>query len=458
MLEDYGVQKDQEEKLERKIQSQLAAERQELRQAEHEQSELHKTNIEEYEETNIDNVDDEMLQSKLMEERLRARVSAGKSHSFYSSDEDPYEIELEFQRRLQQENERMNRERRLGDYYSDDVTQKMRNEREHRAEKERKLKLMIDDHDRRSAYRNSEKKTVENTDVDDQPRRVERLNIRGQPQANTKPEDAWFAMQKKNHLDQKREQERIRKEQEDLEEQDRQRKLRDIKAQKEQEQKMMEEYRRHKELADQTGVGKKPWQKASVPGNYDRTGDKKEVVKEEFKEKAIADYERRRATLDKDIERAEREKRIRNMEVRPPQVAKKPPPYRPAADDDEEAPPRPPPPSSISPMDIVRSSSSTSPSPQPSRGDRFSFSAKTISNVTAQSSARQNSVNVPNRVFSPTGQYQPRSASSSRSPSREDPASLDFSQKMKMFGIPQKNEPMNNMRSTFSKKQRDYMD
>ena len=409
-----------------------------------------------YEETNIDDVDDAALERRLIEERALAQSLGLKPHSFYSSDEDPNDIEAEFQRRLLQENERQARERRLG-YEPDDIEfQRLRLEREQRAEQELKLQLMINDHQtRRAATRST------TDDVDDQQKRMQKLNVSGQKQ--TKPtEDDWLALQRQKRLEQKQEQERLRKEQRESDERERQRKVSEVKAQREQEQKMMAEYQRQKELDQRRGnerFQQKEEEQRGTRDRYNHGGNQfnnhKEIVKDEFKEKALADYERRRATLDKEVERAEREKRIRSMA---PPVAKKPVKVPSQDDDDEPPPPRPPPPSAVSPASIVRSSTSSSPSPQSAGSGRFSFSQKTVSNINSQVHVRSGTASPPSRIYSQTNQFQARSTSNSRSPSREDPAALDFKQKMKMFGLPQKTATGSDMRSTFSKKQREYMD
>ena len=433
--------------LEHRIQNQLLAERQEHNKIMREQQQLRQTRVENYE----TNIDDYEAEKRLIEQRSQQPRSTGLTHSFYSSDEDPYDIEMEFQRRLQLENERVSREKRIADFEPDEI-QRIRNEREKRVEQERKLQLMIDDHDRRSANRVTERNKSSVSDVNDSQRRMERGSATGQNQRKQSTEDEWFAMQRKNHLDKRRDQENLRREQSEAEEQERQRKLKDIRYQKEQEQKMMDEYQKQKELRES-----RERQQQQPPYN-DRRGNSEDKVKNEFKQKAMADYERRRETLDKEIERAEREKRIRSLNVKPPQVANKPNQRSSVYDDDEPAPPRPPPPSgSLSPSSAGRSPSSTS--PQPSRGDRFSFSQKTVTNYNSYANARQSTTSPSGRMYSPTSQYQqPRSGSSSRSPSREDPAQLDFRQKMKLFGVPEKVVTSNDIRSTFSKKQREYMD
>lgn len=397
------------------------------------------------------------MERRLVHERALAQSLGLKSNSFYSSDEDPNDIEAEFQRRLQQENERQAKERRLG--YEPEF-ERLRLEREKRAEQELKLQLMINDHQTRRAATRSTSDDI----VDEQQKRMQKMSVSGQKQ--TKPtEDDWFALQRQQRLEQKQEQERSRKEQREADERERQRKVNEVKAQREQEQKIMAEYQRQKELDQRRGnerFQQKEEEQRGARDRYNQGGNQvtnhKEIVKDEFKEKAFADYERRRATLDKEVERAEREKRIRSMA---PPVAKKP--FKTPSqedDDDEPPPPRPPPPSAVSPASIVRSSTSSSPSPQSAGSGRFSFSQKTISNVNSQGHARSATVSPPSRIYSQTNQFQARSASASnsRSPSREDPAALGFQQKMKMFGLPQKTATGNDMRSTFSKKQREYMD
>ena len=434
----------------------MAAERIEHEEIKRQQLELQQSSLYNYEETNIDDVDDAAMERRLAHERALAQSLGLKSHSFYSSDEDPNDIEAEFQRRLQEENERQARERRLG-YEPDDIEfQRLRLEREQRAEQELKLQLMINDHRTRRAATRSTSNDV----VDEQQKRMQKLSVSGQIQ--TKPtEDDWFALQRQKRLEQKQEQERIRKEQRESDERERQRKVSEVKAQREQEQKMMAEYQRQKELDQKRGDERfqQEDEQRGARDRYNQGGNQianhKEIVKDEFKEKALADYERRRATLDKEVERAEREKRIRSMA---PPVAKKPAKAVSQDDDDELPPPRPPPPSAVSPASIVRSSTSSSPSPQSAGSGRFSFSQKTVSNINSQGHTRSGTASPPSRIYSQTSQFQARSASNSRSPSREDPATLDFKQKMKMFGLPQKAATGSDMRSTFSKKQREYMD
>ena len=451
MEENGSNQRYQEEPLETRIHNQLLAEREEHNEILREQKRLQQTRVENYE----TNIDDYVAERRQIEQRSQQPKSTGLSHSFYSSDEDPYDIEMEFQRRLQLENARLTREKKLTKYEEDEIEfQRFKNEREIRNEHGRKLQLMIDDHDRRSNNRN--KASV--SDSNDSQKRMERESAVAQNQRKPSTEDDWFAMQRKNHMDSRKDQERLRQEQTDYEEQERQRKLKDVRYQREQEQKMMDEYHRQKELRE--AKDRKQQQQQQQQGlsysSYDRRGNKEGIVRDEFKEKAYADYERRRETLDREIEKAEREKQIRSMNMPAPEIAKKPT-QRNMVDDDEPPPPRPPPPSSLSPVNAGRSPSSTS--PQPARGDRFSFSQKTVANVNSYSNTRQSVTSPSTRLYSPSSQYQqPRSGSSSRSPSREDPAHLDFRQKMKMFGASQKAATSSDARSTFSKKQREYMD
>ena len=433
-----------EDNLQQRIQSQLLAEQQEHSNIIREQQQLRDTRVEDY--------DNFATDTKLMEQRPQQRIPSATTHAFYSSDEDPHDIELEFQRRLQLENQRMNREKKMAEFVPDEI-ERIRNEREQRVEQERKLQLMIEDHARRS--NRTERNPSSISDSSDSQRASERGSPSERNQRKSSAEDEWFAMQRKNHLEKRREQARIRQEQLEFEEQERQRKLRDVRYQREQEQKMMEEYQRQKELRDSR---ERNMQQSQYVAN-DRRGNSEEIVKDEFKQKALADYERRRETLDREVERAEREKRLRSMNTGPPQVAIKPTQkgvynqYGGDGDDDDgPPPPRPPPPSSLSPHSANRSPASTS--PQPARGDRFSFSQKTVASYNSYGNTRQNTLSPSGRVYSPPNQYQqPRSGSSSRSPSREDPAGLDFQQKMKMFGA-----KSNDARSTFSRKQREYMD
>lgn len=433
-----------EDNLQQRINNQLLAERQEHRDIIREQQQLRDTRVEDY-----DNFDTE---NRLMERRSQQLISSGTTNTFYSSDEDPHDIELEFQRRLQLENQRMNRERKMIEHGPDEI-EMIKKEREQRVEQERKLQLMIEDHARRSNRTERNQSSI--SDSSDSQKGSERGSSSERNQRHSSTEDDWFAMQRRNHLEKKREQEKMRQEQIEFEEQERQRKLRDVRYQREQEQKMMEEYQRQKELRDSRERNK---QQSQYMVN-DRRGNSEEIVKDEFKQKALEDYERRRETLDREVERAEREKRLRSMNTRPPQVTKKPTQkglYNQYAgyddDNDEPPPPRPPPPSSLSPHSAGRSPTSTS--PQPARGDRFSFSQKTVASFNSYGNTRQTTASPSGRIYSPTNQYQqPRSGSNSRSPSREDPAVLDFQQKMKMFGA-----KSNDVRSTFSKKQREYME
>ena len=441
MEENGGNSNFNEDNLEYRIQNQLVAERREHNDIVREQHQFRQGNFSEFSGDNSH-----------VAQRSQQLKSSGQVHSIYSSDEDPHDIEQEFQRRLQLENERLSRKKK--DYDPDDVDhQRIRNEREQRAEQERKVQLMIEDHTRRS---NRTERNV--SDSSDSQRRGERGGSSGSSQRNSSTEDEWFAMQRRNHLEKKREQERLRQEQSESEERERQRKQMDVRHQREQEKKMMEEYQRQKELKE----AKERSQRQPQYSPIDRRTNSEDTVKSEFKQKALADYERRRETLDKEVERAEHEKRIRSLNVGAPQVAKKPTQRRSPNDyddNDEPPPPRPPPPSSLSPQSLLspastsRSPSSTS--PQPARGDRFSFSQNAVTSYSnSYGNARHSSTSPSGRIYSPTSQYQqPRSGSSSRSPSREDPAALDFSQKMKMFGA-----KSNDVRSTFSKKQREYMD
>ena len=431
--------------MQERIQNQLVAERREHNEIVREQQQLRQTRVENY--------DYYAAENRPVEQRLQQANSGVMTHSFYSSDEDPHDIELEFQRRLQLENQRLNRQKKWAENSPDEIEfHILRKDREQRVEQERKVQLMVEDHARRSTT--SERHHSSISDSTNSQRGSERGSSSEPSQRNSSTEDDWFAMQRRNHLEKRREQERIRREQLEYEEQERQRKLKDVQYQREQEQKMMEEYQRQKELRESNERYRQ--QPQYTPS--DRRGNSEEIVRDEFRQKALADYDRRRETLDKEVERAEREKRIRSVNTKPPQVAKKPA-YKVSVndydDDDEPPPPRPPPPSSLSPSSagsVGRSPSSTS--PQPARGDRFSFSQKTISNYSSYGNTRQGTTTPPGRIYSPKSQYQqPRSGSSSRSPSREDPATLDFKQKMIMFGA-----KSNDTRSTFSKKQREYMD
>lgn len=421
--------------LEMQIQNQLLAEQEEHNEIMREKYKLQQTRVENFE-TNIDDVIDDEMEKRLIEERSQQPRSAKLTHSFYSSDEDPHDIEMEFQRRLQQENERLSRERNFGNYEQDEIEfRRMQNEREKRAEQERKLQLMIDDHERRTNNRNQDRNMERGSN-----------NHSGYNQRKPSTEDEWFALQRKNHMEKRQEQERLRQEQREFEEQERQRKLNDVRNQREQEKKMMNEYQRQKEFRDT-----KERKQQQNYKSYDAKGkNREEIVKDEFKEKALADYERRRETLDKEIERAEREKHIRSINYSAPQVASKS--TQRVTHDDEPPPPRPPPPSSLSPISMSRSPSSSS--PQSSTDNRFSFSQQTVANFNSHSNSRQSSTSSSSKLYSPGSQYQPRSGSSSKSPSREDPAQMDFKQKMKMFGATSGNDS----RSTYSRKQREYMD
>ena len=469
----------EEETLEMRIQTQLAAEREEHQEIEREQQKWNE--LDNYEETDIDNVDDEM------ELRLAGQL-VNKDSSTYSLD-DAGDIEREFQRRLQQENQRHTRHRSpVGD--QDEIgMEKMRVEREYRAEQERKIQLMIDDHDKRKANR-AQQPGFENGLVAEQQKRMQQLRI-NPAQQPVSSQDDWGMLQRQKRLQQKQDQERARIEQRESDEQERQRKLKEVREQREQEQRMMQEYNRQKGLDEKRSIDNRQKEEErkqredemrsarinSNTGNIKPPADYKVIVKDEFKEKALADYERRRATLDKEVEKLEHEKRIRSLDFNAPPVAKKPPPSAGLQNnDDEPPPPRPPPPSSVPATAMKRATPSPSPSPYLPSSTRFSYSSKTVSSVNAggtfprsssttarssPSSARPSSASPTgpaNRAYSPSGQFQPKVTVTTRAPSRDDPSVLDFKQKMKMFGDPQKATTSSDIRSTFSRKQREYMD
>ncbi len=411
--------------------------------------------MDDYEETDIDNVDDRELEAQ----------TGDNSFSMDASD-----VEREFQRRLQEENARQQRQRiPLG---VDDDIEQMQRDREKRIEHERKLQLMIEDHDRRKNMRQYGKSVdVDNATVAESQKRMQQMRIN--PAQKPVAQDDFMSLQRQKRQQQKQEQERLRNEQEKLEEQERQRKLKEVREQKEQEQKMMQEYQRQKELDEQRSadVKKRDEERArreKLEQHYSRNStaslneernniqgpaDAKKIVKDEFKEKARLDYERRRATLDKEVERLEKEKQLRSLLDKPP-TASKPPSVNIITDNGDEPPPPRPPPPSVSPVAVVRTSVSPSPSPHLPKTTRFSYSSKTIANVNSNTNARSNSSSA--RVYSapPSSQQQQRTMPA-RAPSRDDPSVLDFRQKMKMFGESQKSN--SDIKSTFSRKQREYM-
>ncbi len=436
--------KDEQDQLEIRIQNQLAAEKEEHISMQREQQKWRE--LDDYEETDIDNVDDRELEQRLTKER-----GYPEDRSFSM---DPDDVEREFQRRLQEENERRQRGRSPLDDHED--IERLRSEREGRLEHERRIQLMIDDHDRRKNAR----QYGNNTDLDnhaavtEQQNKLQSMRISSAPKSP--PADDFMALQRQKRLQQKQEQERLRNEQREMDELERQRKLKEVREQKEQEQKMMQEYKRQKELDEQR----------YTRNNVTNLSEHKNIVKNEFKDKALADYERRRATLDKEVEKMEREKKIRSLEIKAPPVAKKPTSITISAnDDDEPPPPRPPPPSNPTPTAIVRSSVSPSPSPHLPSTTRFSYSAKTVANVTGNSQARTSSTSPPNRYSpsptSPPNRYSPsgqnRNMLSTRSSSRDDPSVIDFKQKIKMFGS-QTTATNNDSKSTYSRKLRGFMD
>ena len=178
-----------EDQLQDRIRVQLAAEQREHEKLELEQRRLVDADMDEYGETNIDDVDDEELERQIRDQKKELALSGytlpGQTdfhepdrYSPLNTDED---IEREFQRRLEAEKQKEDSLRRAYEGTDDQIElERRRVEREYRMEQERKLQLLIDDHERRTMIRKSQKQEEDYNGpsmVGEQEKRLQRMNI-----------------------------------------------------------------------------------------------------------------------------------------------------------------------------------------------------------------------------------------------------------------------------------------
>ena len=265
-----------------------------------------------------------------------------------------------------------------------------------------------------------------------------------------KEPDDWYAQQRMRREKQRQE---LLAETKRKEEEDRQRRIREVKQRKEQEEKMMKEYQKQKDIEEQRQIENRKREAERLEREKQRrdeelriarekqqqvrlererrpvgNGTQEEIVRDEFKEKAVADYERRRQTLDRHIQEQEEERRRRNFQPSiPPAIKPKPKVVNrnEVNEDDDDAPPRPPPPSAVpSTGRYVRSPTS------PDYGDsRFNYRANSYDRSYTN---RTPPISMSSRTSSSSSYT---GAIPYRSP--DDPANLDFRSKLKRFGTNQ---------------------